>query len=638
MAYSSIHDSVYQILNAKKNWESIVGDDDEANKQRKQWEDYAAGYYKNLKNSGQSALANQLKNSDAKQSQGIYDDLVKTAKSGQSGVRQQSYDLGSGYGLSQSEIDSILHYDTDTGEVSIGGVNLGKPNAEIDGTAYYDPETVKGGFNTYVSNTGLTPTMEKAAELGYNQANKNLQANRDYIINAYEQSGANGKAATDFIQNGYNDLLKRYDSNANYTKNYNPYTTDIADAIMSNYNLKGYESANNAKASSAATNGGNIDSYAAANAARQQLAYTNAGTQAVLQDYANRLNYLWGGYGTLADSYNAGGQNMVAAVNASSNSLGALADALNGNSQLELTSAQQQFDNSETAKNNELARQEVTSEITGTIPKSLASQDNPFLDSSGKLLKAYENIDFQEEIDKLWSELANAPDDATRRYIRRQINYLNEARKQKIENNPDEYGQYAGSILGWIDEDTGSMRSAKEEADLTRDITNSTNATNIQMNENDNQTTLKSYDAGAEANIKQDAGLRNNAFDDTVRTDNYNESKGISLNNASSGESSTALNGDKPYPETSTVSANTAVGDIVNYRDIADGIANWLEEQARNNGLPEVLIPGSNGDYHISNEEPGYKAWVRKTIEEYANEHNLGAQGLNELLHRYNLI
>lgn len=618
MAYSSTHDSVYQILNAKKNWESIVGDDEEANKQRKQWEDYAAGYYKNLENSGQSALANQLKNSDAKQSQGIYDDLVKTAKSGQSGVRQQSYDLGSGYGLSQSEIDSILHYDTDTGEVSIGGVNLGKPNAEIDGTAYYDPETVKAGFNTYVSNTGLTPTIEKT-----------LQNNLDFYKNTYTQNSNKSQQYADMIQDSHDNMTNFYKHNINFTENFNPYNTEIADAIMNNYNLKGYESANNAKASSAASNGGNIDSYAAANAARQQLAYTNAGTQAILADFQNRLNTLWGGFTNLGNYYSNEGQNAAALLNADSNSLSSLADGLNSFTDRRIDMAQQQFDNSETAKNNELARQEVTSEITGTIPKSLASQDNPFLDSSGKLLKAYENIDFQEEIDKLWSELANAPDDATRRYIRRQINYLNEARKQKIENNPDEYGQYAGSILGWIDEDTGSMRSAKEEADLTRDITNSTNATNVQMNENDNQTTLALPGAESAAELETQKGLMEL---------NHQDQNWQQENNASSGESSTALNGDKPYPETSTVSANTAGGDIVNYRDIADGIANWLEEQARNNGLPEVLIPGSNGDYHISNEEPGYKAWVRKTIEEYANEHNLGAQGLNELLHRYNLI
>ena len=212
----------------------------------------AQEYYKQLKANRYSDVANELSASDYAQSEAIKN---KWAKMGKTSTRDYMYSLGKSKGMSQSDIDNLISWDDQSGEVSFGGKKIGAPDAIVDGVSYWsDTSVLDNAFKDYVSRTGTTRTKSTAV----NQEDENLFA--------------------------------KYNQAYDYVTKTNPFTTDEAKAILAKYDLAGLQGRDNVIASGSATNGGNIDSYAASNALRQQAALVNQGQTAVLNAHQQKID------------------------------------------------------------------------------------------------------------------------------------------------------------------------------------------------------------------------------------------------------------------------------------------------------------------------------------------------------------
>lgn len=250
MAYNP-YSAVNAIYKLKEQWNTANEANDETKKNEAAQK--AQAYYNQLKNNGYSDIADSLTASDYTQAKAIND---KWAKTGKTPTRDYLYTLGQSYGLSQGEMDKLISWDNDTGEVSFGGKKIGKPDTEVDGTSYWsDTTALDNAFNDYIERSGTT--RSKAAAV--NQENENL--------------------------------FKKYNQEYEDLKSTNPFETDEAKSILAKYDLAGLQGRDNAVASNAGSNGGNIDSFAAANALRQQSSLINQGQTAVLEAYQQKLDH-----------------------------------------------------------------------------------------------------------------------------------------------------------------------------------------------------------------------------------------------------------------------------------------------------------------------------------------------------------
>lgn len=250
MAYNP-YSAVNAIYKFKGQWDSASKAGDEAKKNEAAQK--AQEYYKQLRNNGYSSVADELTAADLNSAKSINDYY---AKKGRNPTRPYLYSLGKQYGLSQNEMDKIISWDNDTGEVSIGGKKVGKPDSVVDGTSYWsDTTALDNAFSDYIDRSGTTRSKTAAV----NQENENL--------------------------------FKKYNQEFEDLKNTNPFKTDEAKSILAKYDLAGLQGRDNEVASNAGSNGGNIDSFAAANALRQQSSLINQGQQAVLEAYQQKLDH-----------------------------------------------------------------------------------------------------------------------------------------------------------------------------------------------------------------------------------------------------------------------------------------------------------------------------------------------------------
>lgn len=250
MAYNP-YDAVNAIYKLKGQWSAAnaAGDDAKKNAAAKA----AQEYYSKLRNSNYGALADELAASSYEQAKSIND---KWAKMGKTSTRDYLYSLGQSYGLSSGDVDKLISWDNQTGEVSFGGKKIGTPDSVVDGVSYWgDTSVLDGAFDDYVARSGVTRSKDSAV----NQENESL--------------------------------FKKYNQEYEDLKNTNPFTTDEAKAILAKYDLAGLQGRDNAVAAGAGSNGGNIDSYAAANAMRQQSALVNQGQLTVLQAHQQKLDH-----------------------------------------------------------------------------------------------------------------------------------------------------------------------------------------------------------------------------------------------------------------------------------------------------------------------------------------------------------
>lgn len=238
--------------------------------------------------------------------------------------------------------------------------------------------------------------------------------------------------------NDRNVMAGKYDTLEDYNYNYNPYESEIGKSIMEDYKFKGKTASDNAVASGGASNGGNIDSYAAANANRQRLAFTNAGKQAVLNDFNTRIQNakdILTNLGVYQQNQDKGMQTTI---------------------EQQQNEEQRVFDNEQTAMNNDVARKQTISEVTGYAPDEWVTANNIFLDDNGKLKPEYENVDFK-------AIMATAKDEN----VRKQASV---ARAVKIFSNYEKYGQHDdGDYTLPGAQQTEAGRQFDTTANLTKD-------------------------------------------------------------------------------------------------------------------------------------------------------------------------
>lgn len=250
MAYNP-YSAINAIYKLKGQWDNANNAGDTATKDRVAAK--AQDYYRQLRSNGRSDIADELTASNYTQAKAIND---KWAKMGKTSTRDYLYSLGKAQGMTSGDVDKLISWDNQSGEVIFGGKKIGAPDTVVDGVSYWsDPSILDNAFNDYISRSGTT----RAKSASVDQENEKLFAK-------YNQE--------------YEDLKKT-----------NPFETDEAKSILAKYDLAGLQGRDNAAASGAASNGGNIDSFAAANALRQQSALVNQGQQVVLDAHQRKLDH-----------------------------------------------------------------------------------------------------------------------------------------------------------------------------------------------------------------------------------------------------------------------------------------------------------------------------------------------------------
>lgn len=440
-------------------------------------------------------------------------------------TRDYLYSLGAGKGMSQEEVDKLIGWKQDTGEVTFDGRTIGKPSVSADGKSYWDNTTaLDSAFNEYYdrrSRTGKTATRDYLYSLGASRGMSKEEV--DKLIGWDNETGevifggkkigkpdwvSNGVsywADTSVLDNAFNDWAKRSghtidkgtlkdqndtgvkdkieqlwgletdDRNAMSSKYNkleetaysNPFITDEAKAILAKYDLAGLQGRDNAVASGGASNGGNIDSYAASNAMRQQASLINQGQMAVLEAHNNRINNVKG----ILESLGVYQQNQDASMR---ETIG-----------LQQSEAQRLFENEETAKNNETARLEVQANVSGYTPTEWAIKNDDvystYLNPDGTFKKEMENVDIQALIN---SAKANGDTETAQK--------LAVVRGKKILSNYGVYGQWANS---------GDISYMKGERTANYDLTDKQIKSAEKIAEAGNETKLTLAEKEIEANL-----------------------------------------------------------------------------------------------------------------------------------------
>ena len=413
-----------------------------ANKARKTLESYG---YKDLADSISADGA------DAAKVKGIMDVY---GKSGKTATRDYMYSLGKSYGMSAADVDKLISWDNQSGEVSFGEKKIGAPDAVVDGVSYWrDTSVLDNAFNDYAARSGLTKT------------DSNLQAQHNTEI----QGKINQLWGTQNADhNETNGLWKREYEDLKET---NPFTTEEAKAILAKYDLAGLQGRDNAVAESAGTNGGNIDSFAAANALRQQAALVGQGQQVVLDAYKQKLDHaksLLEGMGVYQQNSYAGMQNTIG---------------------LQQNESQRLFDNQETARINDgklkmndaqIKSMDVDDKVkiagvTGYAPDEWVVSNNPYMNDDGTIKNEFKNTDFS-------IVMAKAKENGNTNLY----NAAATARFYKIMGDYGKYGQYDDG--NYMVPGVQKTQAAKEEERLNDSTIKMNNATIKSMGVNDKAT------------------------------------------------------------------------------------------------------------------------------------------------------
>lgn len=441
MAYNPYTD-VNSIYKLKGEWDAADKRGDAAAKN-----DAAAKakeYYSRLKQNGYENAANELSASDYTRAKAVKD---KWAKFGKTSASDYFYSLGKSRGMSKADVDGLLGYDADTGELSFGGKKLGAPDAYVNGTAYFtDTKPLDTAFDDYTSRSGSVRARASAV----NAENENL--------------------------------FKKYNREYEDLKNENPFTTEVGRSILSKYDLAALQGRDNQAAGGAADNGGNIDSFAAANALRQQAALISQGQTAALEAHKQKLDH----------------------ARALLSDMGVNIDRV--------------FNQEETAKNNQLARDVQTSEVTGTVPQSML-YDSPlysrFFNSDGTLKNP--DIDYKAEIEK-----ADAAGNAELARV------LRAARGAKIYGDFAKYGKYAADGDYTLPGSTPTEAARRFDAQLTAERENQKAQLAAERQNTLDQIALSDRQLAAER--AENAAERQNRLDQIVAKTLYGTESGSETN------------------------------------------------------------------------------------------------------------
>lgn len=465
----------------------------------------AQQYYSALERNGYGDVANQLKNSGYSDAQKIQ---TAAGTKGKTAIRPYYYNLAKQYGMNQSDVDNALSYNESTGEVSLGGKNIGSPYSNVNGTTYWDADKLSNAWDDYTATMG----MAKTPEVQYSQGTQKVQTKLNDVY--------------DLAKSDHDNINSKYDRLEKYGYS-NPYDTDIADSIMEDYKWKGAQASDEAIASGSSSNGGNIDSYSAANASRQQLAFTNAGKAAVLNDFNARLANIQNILSSLG-TYNQG-----------------VYDTMHQNAQLDMQNNQQIFDNNETQKANNFSREAQVAEMTGYVPQSWSDSQNPFLDEYGNPINA-DGMDYKAIINNAQAEYERTGDTS----LLKTIEYANAARNKKINNNFAKYGQYSDTMTVPVSQ-TAAVTQANADRDVNKQIaldTNYTSRYNADSTNNANKyisdNTLKgTIDTNA---VNKAIGLDTNATNKYISDKDYDLQKWLAANGYTSSSSNIEVTEKEP--------------------------------------------------------------------------------------------
>ena len=473
MAYNP-YSEVNAIYNLKGQWAKANNSND--TKAKNEAASKAQAYYDKLKNSGYADLANELAASNYEQAKNINDKWAKTNKTK---TRDYMYSLGKAYGMSSGDVDKLIEWDNQTGEVSFGGKKIGTPDTVVDGVSYWgDTSKLDNAFKDYTKRTNTN--LSNSALSSKNSTEINEKINQLWGFRANDNSDMNSK---------YSNLFDYANSDVTKSDEYQ----SAFENIMPSYTLAAMQGRDNVIASNASNNSGNIDSYAAANALRQQAALTAKGQtlahQAGLEAYQARIQNarnILSDLGAYKENNYTGMQNIIG---------------------LQQNEAQRLFENDETSKTNEFNREAQKAEITGYIPQTWADSDNQFLNADGTL-KEVDGIDYQAIINNAQAAYEKTGDT---RY-QKTINDAMAARAKKVLEHFDKYGQFAESLVMPTQTETAAVRTANEDrksAERMNADNNSTirhqsdNATALGKYQSDNDVTLGKYQSDNDNAIRK---------------------------------------------------------------------------------------------------------------------------------------
>lgn len=414
MAVWNPQESINRILGYKRAWDA--GDEKEKSKAAAN----AKKYYAELEKNGYGNVAKELQSSDSSKAAEIAN---RYATAGMTGMRAGLKDGLKRFGITGKAADDLITYNPNTGDVFLGSVNVGKGDAFVNDTNYvYDPKRLDDAVSEWAKNTGTYSLTDRY--------NRNMDSATGFINNlqgmfAEDRDTANGmhQKANDYL---YSDFTG----------------TDAYDAIMNGYRELGKKAGYSAVANSAGVNGGNVDSYAQAQAARQMKSFENAGNAAALDYWNSKVNAILGE----AQNYDASRHQTVSD---GLNIVGMQGDL----AQQDWNNYQQGRLNDNTIANDEYDRLTQMSDATGYVPLEWQYKMNPYLNDDGTLKEEYKNYDFQAAINNTTDET--------------QKNYLAQAREVKMVENPDEYGQWAGTgtAANWYEKSEPRRKSEQDSAD-----------------------------------------------------------------------------------------------------------------------------------------------------------------------------
>ena len=409
MANNKKKENVYDPLEDIKRFTYNKGLYDQAvakgdNVAARQYGDAGMTGYINLQNNGYGDLAKQLGDTDYQGALKIQNEYSKKGK-----VPIRDYFLGSKlktqYGMTDQQINDNFKFDESTGEVSFGGMKLGSPYSNVDGTTYWDSGVLDKYIDDYIGYSGITPVTTSV--------------------------DTKTQQLSDLQFSDHNNMNTKYDELYDFSMNANPFETDTGKAIMDEYSLKALQGKENELASGASSNSGNIDSYSQANALRQQAALTSKGQQMAIAAQSQRINDVRGVLGDL------GGYQ--------SNSYKGIQNTIG----MQMEDEQRKFDNDEAIKAREHKELTDIANITGYTPSAWLRETNPYFNSEGTL--AYPDMDYIAEIERLYEKGKAETDPAKKASIDMQINYLLDAHGYKTNENNygGKWAQYAKDIAGY---------------------------------------------------------------------------------------------------------------------------------------------------------------------------------------------
>ena len=336
-------------------------------------------------------------------------------------------------------IKAIYNYKEAWDTANKSGDTQAKNKAAQNAQVFYNQLKNNGHGNVAKELSSLDVSGAKYILDQYSAKNTGVD-NPAYNTSMQGATDKNNKLAG-YVDSDRKDVQGQYHNLINYA-NSDVINTDVTktdaykctyDKMMAKYDLSALQGRNNAVASGGASNGGNIDSYAAANAMRQQAALTAQGQ--VIAHQAGIDAYKAG-----LDAYNARVSNVANILNQLGVYNSGTYDAMKQTIANDANIGQAYFENSETAKNNEVARQEVLSNISGTVGDTVTKLLNSYTWNSDGSLKN-SSQDFQANINNLEKALASATSETERARILEQLRIQEAARNQKIDEQGLSYGK-----------------------------------------------------------------------------------------------------------------------------------------------------------------------------------------------------